>query len=670
MYERIKNQPSALNGDPWLKPYTGKIAERRERITAAAKRLRGRHRRLADFASGHEFFGLHRSKDGWILREWAPNATAIQLDGECNNWNGGTPEFAFTRISDWGVWELRLSANVLHHGERYLLNVSWNGGSGRRIPAFCRCVEQDEDTKLFTAKVWAPVRPYRFKNQSPLPLDGMFVYEAHIGMAQEAESVGSFNEFTEKTLPRIARTGYDTIQLMAVMNHPYYGSFGYHVSNFFAVAPRFGTPDDFKRLVDTAHGLGLRVIMDVVHSHAVKNINEGIALQDGTRTLYFHDGERGEHPAWDSLCFDYGKDGVLHFLLSNCRFWLDEYHIDGFRFDGVTSMLYTHHGLGRAFTGYDDYFSGAVDEDAYVYLALANQVIHEVTPNAVTVAEDVSGMPGLAAPVASGGCGFDYRMAMGVSDCWFKLFDQPDESWNMWTLWHELTNRRNDERTVSYVECHDQSIVGGQTAIFRMIGAAMYTGMLRNSGNLTVERGVALHKMARLISAAAAGNGYLNFMGNEFGHPEWVDFPRDGNNWSCHYARRQWSLAERDDLRYAGLNRFDREMIALLRAADIYGTVPQTVAIDDNRKIIAFERAGLWFFFNFNCTESFADVEFTVLDGEYVLALDSDSGAFDGHGRVTAGQHYFTVSELRGNERVNLLRLYLPNRTALVLRRV
>jgi len=399
-------------------------------------------------------------------------------------------------------------------------------------------------------------------------------------------------------------------------------------------------------------------------------VAEGIAEFDGTRTQYFHAGLRGEHLAWDSLCFDYGKDAVLHFLLSNCRFWLDEYHLDGFRFDGVTSMLYHHHGLGRAFTGYMDYFSGEVDEEAYTYLALANEVIHEVNPDAVTVAEDVSGMPGLAAPAADGGCGFDYRMAMGVSDCWFKLFDIPDEDWNMWTLWHELTNRRADERVVSYVECHDQAIVGGQTAIFRLIGSAMYSQMNVFTGDLRVDRGVALHKMTRLITAAAAGNGYLNFMGNEFGHPEWVDFPREGNGWSYRYARRQWSLPEKEFLRYHHLREFDREMVKLLRETKIYEAVPQMVSLDDKKKVIAFERNGLWFFFNFHSRDSYVDMPFQVPPGEYVLALDSDNEKFNGHNRVDAGQHYFTVSEKWGDELVHLVRLYLPCRTALVLKRI
>ena len=174
---------------------------------------------------------------------------------------------------------------------------------------------------------------------------------------------------------------------MAIQEHPYYGSFGYHVSSFYAASSRFGTPDDLKHLIDDAHSMGIAVIMDIVHSHAVKNELEGLGRFDGSYNQYFYGDHRREHPAWDSLCFDYGKNEVLHFLLSNCKFWLEEYGFDGFRFDGVTSMLYYSHGLGQAFGSYDDYYNGGQDTNAITYLSLANEVIHTVNPNAITIAE-------------------------------------------------------------------------------------------------------------------------------------------------------------------------------------------------------------------------------------------------------------------------------------------
>ena len=661
----LGNEPVPLNSDPWLAPFREKLRERSRRAVATVKRLTGGKSTLAEFASGHEYFGLHFRDGEWVFREWAPNAVRITLFGDFSDWRK-LPEYRLNRL-EHGVWELRLPAETVRHGMHYLLFMEWPGGSGDRIPAYARCVDQDKETGLFAATVWRPEQPYVFRHASPPAPAAPLIYESHVGMAQEEPKVGSFDEYREKILPKIAASGYNTIQLMAVMGHPYYGSFGYHVANFFAIASRFGTPDEFKALVDAAHGCGLRVIIDLVHSHAVKNEVEGLAKFDGTRYAYFHEGSRGEHSGWDSLCFNYAKPEVLHFLLSNCRFYLDEYRIDGFRFDGVTSMMYLHHGLGKTFTGYDDYFGGDVDEDALTYLALANRVIHEVRPDALTVAEDVSGMPGLAAPASGGGIGFDCRMAMGVTDMWFKLFDLPDQDWNMFYLFHELTNRRRDERSISYVESHDQAIVGGKTAIFRLADAAMYDAMHAGSQNLAVDRAIALHKMIRLATAAAAGPGYLNFMGNEFGHPEWIDFPREGNGWSLQHARRQWSLADEPGLRYHFLRDFDRAMLEMLnRNPEFFRRRVQTVRIDDCGKVLIFERDDCYFCFNFHPENSYFDYGFEVLPGEFETVLDSDAPEFGGFSRRAPEQRYWS----RQGQSGAFITLYLPSRTALVLKRI
>ncbi len=662
---RFDNDPVSLSSDPYLEPYRKILGERTSRVRDLARRLSGKAP-LKEFALGHLYYGLHRVRGGWVFREWAPNAEAVWMVGDFSNWEK-RPEWACRRINAAGDWELRIPARKLRHGMYGKLHLQWPRGEGDRLPSYARYVVQDPATNIFSARIWAPEKPYIFKYASPPRPESLLIYESHIGMAQEEAKVGSFREFQENVLPRVVKAGYNTIQLMAVMSHPYYGSFGYHVANFFSIAGRFGTPEEFKALVDTAHGMGLRVIMDVIHSHAVRNEVEGLGNFDGTRTAYFHAGPRGEHPGWDSLCFDYGKDQVRHFLLSNCRFWLDEYHLDGFRFDGVTSMLYLHHGLNRVFSGYGDYFGNAADPDAFSYLALANQVIHEVNPEAVTVAEDVSGMPGLAAPLKDGGAGFDYRMAMGVTDMWFKLFDRPDETWDMGNIAYELFNRRRDERTVSYVECHDQAIVGGQTAIFRLAGDAMYWNMHRHSPCPGIDRAVALHKMVRLATAAAGGHGYLNFMGNEFGHPEWIDFPREGNNWSYSHARRQWHLADDPDLRFGELQAFDRAMIALLKEDPaLYRMAPREVWCDNGAKVLVFRR-GKWFFcFNFHPTNSVTDYEIIVPRGKYRPVLNSDDPAFGGFGladdRIT--HHSFV------RQKCSRIRLYLPCRTALVLERM
>jgi len=659
-----------LAADPYLRPYTGVLSKRIEHIHLTAKRLTSGKIDLTAWAAGHEYFGLHFKNNEWVFREWAPNATDVYLIGDMSDWQT-VKKFALSQITDDGVWEIRLPASVMSHGDLYRLHLKWPGGEGDRIPAYARRVVQDMQTLIFNAQVWHPQPSYQWRipvfqcSEEPL-----LIYEAHVGMAQEAEKVGTFREFTQHVIPRILESGYNTIQLMAIQEHPYYGSFGYQVSGFFAASSRYGTPEELKELIDTAHEAGLRVIMDIIHSHAVKNVTEGLSRFDGTNYQYFHQGSRGDHIAWDSRCFDYGKHQVLHFLLSNCRFWLDEYHFDGFRFDGVTSMLYHHHGLGRAFTSYDYYFDESVDEDAYTYLALANRLIHTVRPDAITIAEDISGMPGLAVAAAKGGIGFDYRFAMGVPDYWIRLTkDTPDEAWSMGTLWHELTNRRHAEKTISYAESHDQALVGDQTLIFRLIGADMYHCMAADQRNIKVDRGLALHKMIRLITLSTAGHGYLNFIGNEFGHPEWIDFPRQGNAWSYRYARRQWRLADDERLVYRFLGKFDRDMLAIAKNYHMLASsAPQLLYEHSDNKILIFERAGLVFAFNFHPHQSYTNYRFEAPAGKYRMLLNSDAEIYGGQARLTAGQIHEALIEKTFDSKRQQISLYLPTRTALVLK--
>ena len=658
-----------LERDPYLKPYEKDLRRRFARITKTEKMLTGDKISLADFASGHEYFGLHFYRNEWIFREWAPNADAIYLIGDMTNWQE-KKKFALERINSEGVWEIRLPSDAMGHEDLYRLRIHWPGGQGDRIPAYSRRVVQDPDTLIFNAQAWFPRSHYIWKCTDFQPSkDALLVYEAHVGMAQEDEKISSFREFTLRTLPRIVAAGYNTLQLMAIQEHPYYGSFGYQVSNFFAASSRFGPPEDFKELVDTAHALGLRVIMDLIHSHGVSNEVEGLSRFDGTRYQYFHDGPRGIHEAWDSRCFDYGKYQALHFLLSNCRFWLDEYRVDGYRFDGVTSMLYLHHGLSKAFTSYEDYFDNSVDEDALTYLALANTLIHDIRPDAVTIAEDISGMPGLAVPQSSGGIGFDYRFAMGISDNWIRLVkDIPDEKWHMGHLWHELNNRRWDEKTISYTESHDQALVGDKTLIFRMIGSDIYDAMHIKCENLKVDRGLALHKLIRLITLSTAGNGYLNFMGNEFGHPEWIDFPREGNNWSFKYARRQWHLVDDDNLKYRFLANFDRDMILLAKRFRLLeSSGPHLLYEHSDDKVIVFRRAELVFVFNFHPARSYTDYCFEATPGKYQMVFNSDATEYGGHSRLIPNQCHLTLNDPLKQQNRNMLSLYIPNRTALVL---
>jgi 1,4-alpha-glucan branching enzyme len=656
-----------IKNDPWLEPYRQAIEGRYNYALSREKSLT-KGGSLSEFANGHLFFGLHKHPDGWTFREWAPNADSIYLIGEFNQWER-RPEYALEK-KEHGVWEIHLAADCLKHGDLYKMYVSWPGGSGERIPAWTRRVVQDPVSLIFSAQVWEPANPYRFKHKVKPPSQPLFIYECHIGMATEEERIGTYDEFRRLVLPRIVDNGYNAIQIMAIQEHPYYGSFGYHVSSFFAASSRFGTPEELKRLIDEAHGYGLAVIMDIVHSHAVKNSVEGLGCLDGDPNLYFHSGDRREHPAWDSLCFNYGRDEVLHFLLSNCKYWLDEFRFDGFRFDGVTSMLYRSHGLGESFSSYDDYYNLNQDGDAIAYLTLANKLIHEIKPKAITIAEEVSGMPGLAASIKDGGIGFDYRMAMGIPDFWIKLIKEySDEDWKPGAIWWELTNRRKDEKTISYAESHDQALVGDKTIIFRLIDADMYWHMSKNDQNLVVDRGIALHKIIRLLTASTINGGYLNFMGNEFGHPEWIDFPREGNGWSYKYARRQWSLLENRQLKYADLHAFDKAMVMLLKKINPKEPLYQRW-LHDQDQIMAFERASFLFVFNLHPSRSFVDYGILVQKGNYKIVLNSDAKEFGGFGLVDE-QIVHTTTQTAKNPDFELewIRLYLPSRTALVLKR-
>ncbi len=658
-----------LDTDSYLEPYQADIERRLEKILQTRQRLTGKRMTLADFAAGHEFFGLHFRDNQWIFREWAPNAEAIYLVGDMTDWQE-LQAYALENTHIDGIWEIRLSPDAIFHKDFYRLRIHWKGGGGDRIPSYARRVVQDPETLIFNAQVWVPKQPYQWRHPAlSRDFNDLLIYEAHIGMAQEYQGIGSYTEFRENVLPRIVEAGYNAIQLMAIQEHPYYGSFGYQVSSFFAASSRFGTPDELKALIDAIHDAGLLVLMDIVHSHAVSNEVEGLSRFDGTDYQYFHSGDRGWHPAWDSRCFDYGKIQVLHFLLSNCRFWLDEYRFDGFRFDGITSMLYLDHGLEKAFTSYDDYFTNNIDEQALVYLALANEVIHSVNSDAITVAEDISGMPGLGVTLEHGGYGFDYRFAMGIPDFWIKLTkDTADEEWPLGHLWHELNNRRPDEKSISYTESHDQALVGDQTLIFRLIGADMYHHMHVDDNHLKVDRGMALHKMIRLITLATAGSGYLNFMGNEFGHPEWIDFPREGNEWSYQYARRQWHLADDPSLKYNQLAMFDRDMIRLAKKYGLLDTPPAELLHDHNEnKILAFARNGLLFAFNFHPSHSYEHYQIDCPAGSYRMILNTDHPNFGGHNRLVPGQIHHTFTPEKGGSDRHVLSLYLPARTGIVL---
>ena len=654
-----------LELNPQLAPFAGDIDLRMFLYRATRDRILKEGQSLNDFANAYEFFGFHHVDGGWYYREWAPSAYQLYLEGDFNNWN--QTSHPLTPIGD-GNWEIFLPGDdALWDGCKVKTVVDANMTRTEHVPLYARRAVQDKQTRLFCAEVVDDRKTFQWTDQSFQGEDSLFIYEAHVGMAQEEGKVGSYREFADLILPRIKKAGYNTVQLMAIMEHPYYGSFGYQVSNFYAASSWFGKPEDLKYLINTAHSMGIRVLLDVVHSHAVKNTAEGINMFDGTTWQFFHDGPKGDHPAWGTKCFDYGKTGVLHFLLSDLKFWMMEYHFDGFRFDGVTSMLYHDHGLGTDFNTNDKYFSFNTHTEAITYLQLANELIHQVNPAAITIAEDMSGMPGMCLPISDGGIGFDYRLAMGLPDMWVRTVkEKKDEFWDIFKMWCEMCMRRPGEGTVAYVESHDQALVGDKTMIFQLADAAMYTDMEKTTHNPVIDRAIALHKMIRLFTMAGGGEAYLNFMGNEFGHPEWIDFPREGNGWSFHYCRRQWSLRDNPKLKYEWLGQFDEDMVHLAKEANLFDQrMGNLRLIDSTRQVIVFYRSGLLFALNFSPCNSYTDVEISLPDiADYEVAMCSDDAKYGGNDLV-AHMKYPAQVDKEGN---STIKLYLPARTAVVLK--
>ncbi|MDR2977327.1 MAG: alpha amylase C-terminal domain-containing protein [Streptococcaceae bacterium] len=644
-----------LERDPWLEPYEGDLLHRVFEYERTKKRLLGdkKEKTLAEFAQGYKYFGFHQEKDSWVYREWAPNPGVSQvfLAGDFNDWDGAHHEL--TSIGA-GVWELRVPGKM-PLGSRVKVQLIIDGQRNWRVPTYANYVEQQPDT-TYAQVLYQPT--YKFKHPQPKLAEAPLIYEAHVGISSEDFKINSYAEFARDVLPRIKADGYNTIQLMAIQEHPLYSSFGYQVSSFYAASSRFGKPDELMALIDEAHRLGLRVLLDVVHSHAVKNVGDGLNLFDGTSYQFFHEGARGDHPAWNTKLFNYGKDEVIHFLLSNLQFWLDVYKFDGFRFDGVTSMLYMDHGLGSSFDSYAKYFSMNTDVEAVTYLMLATDLIHDLKADATCIAEDMSAMPGMALPIDEGGVGFDYRLSMGVPDYWIKqLKTRTDEQLDMTGLYWELTTRRPGEKNIGYAESHDQALVGDKTLMFWLADAEMYWSMDIHSQSLVIDRAMALHKLIRLVTFSLAGEGYLNFIGNEFGHPEWLDFPRPGNGDSFQHARRQWSLSTNPELRYQYLLAFDNAMTKLEHD---FKFIEQTDSlrqkwIQNDDKLLAFQKGELLIAFNFHPTE----MKYMSFDvpGKLALVFDSDDAKFGGFGPRS---HF----KLEGNT----IELNLASRTAMVFR--
>ncbi|MSS78594.1 alpha amylase C-terminal domain-containing protein [Anaerococcus sp. AGMB00486] len=656
-----------LEIDPWIKDYKSDIDLRMEEFKKQKSKLLKKGEKLKDFANAHNYYGIHKTRTGWVYREWAPNAKGLYLIGDFNNWDRHSHPLEKINNEDW---EINIKGiRTIPHKSRIKVMIDYGDRTQDRIPLYARRVERDENLD-FSAVVLNPRKKFEWTDEKfKTKKDNLLIYETHIGMAQEKEGIGTYKEFEKNILPRIKDEGYNTVQFMAIAEHPYYGSFGYQVSNFFSPSSWYGENDELKSLINKAHEMGLNVIMDLVHSHAVKNTNEGINEFDGTDYQFFHKGEEGNHPDWDSKLFDYAKPGVCHFLLSNIKYWLEEYHFDGFRFDGVTSMIYKNHGRGVSFDNYSKYFSMNTDIEAINYLQMANELIREIKKDAITIAEDMSAMPGMCLPIKYGGIGFDYRLSMGMPDFWEKTLSIRDEDWDMGKMWYELSTYRPEEKRIAYVESHDQALVGSKTTIFRLADSAMYWEMEKDKHSIVIDRAIALHKMIRWITISMGADAYLNFMGNEFGHPEWIDFPREGNNYSYHYARRLWSLADNGLLKYEWLLNWDKRMLENIKDNNQLGNDIFRLWLDNDRKVIAYRNNDLVYIFNFHPQNSYDSFQVPIHDkGEFKVVLDTDDIEFGGLGRIS--KDYVYESKNLEHTDYDGIEIYLPSRTALALKKV
>ncbi|XP_066247178.1 1,4-alpha-glucan-branching enzyme [Euwallacea similis] len=675
----VPNIQALLDRDPYLKPYEAEIRRRYGVFKDYLEIIDTNGGGLDSFTQAYKYYGMHVQPDNSIIcREWAPKAQALFLTGQFNDWDRSSHPY---KQLDFGKWELVLPPTpqgtplISHLEEVKIVVLTQDNRKEDRLSPYAPYVVEPpkEQGTIYKQLFYNPPENerYIFKNKNPDRPKSLRIYECHVGIATQELGIGTYDNFTDNILPRIVKQGYNVIQVMAIMEHAYYASFGYQVTSFYAASSRYGTPEALKRMVDKAHEYGLTVLLDIVHSHASKNVMDGLNMFDGSESCYFHEGSRGVHSLWDSRLFNYSEYEIMRFLLSNIRWWVDEYRFDGFRFDGCTSILYHSRGVGQGFSGhYDEYFGLNVDTDGIVYVMLANHTVHILNPQAITIAEDVSGMPGTCRPVDEGCLGFDYRLAMAIPDKWIEILKKyKDEDWNLGNIVHTLTNRRWMEPNVAYAESHDQALVGDKTIAFWLMDKEMYTHMSKLSDpSPIIDRGLALHKMIRFITHALGGEAWLNFMGNEFGHPEWLDFPREGNNSSYHYARRQWNLVDDKMLKYEYLNEWDA---AMNKAESSYGwlaAAPAYVSLKhEDDKIVVFERSGCLFAFNFHPTKSFVDYKVGVQgEGAFKIVLHSDEKRFGGFDRIDSSVLAHT-SSVGYSGRSHSVQLYIPSRTCLCL---
>ncbi|KAI8557559.1 hypothetical protein RHMOL_Rhmol04G0020000 [Rhododendron molle] len=518
---------------------------------------------------------------------------------------------------------------AIPHGSKYRVYFNTSDGPLERVPAWAPYVVPDADGNQAFAVHWEPPPEYtyKWKHKHPEVPKSLRIYECHVGISGLEPKIASFNDFTEKVLPYVKEAGYNVIQLIGLVEHKDYFTIGYRVTNLYAVSSRYGTPDDFKRLVDEAHGLGLLVFLDIVHSYSAADEMVGLSLFDGSNDCFFHTGKRGHHKFWGTRMFKYGDVDVLHFLLSNLNWWVVEYHIDGLQFHSLASMIYTHNGFASLSGDMEEYCNQYVDKDALMYLILANEILHALHPKIITIAEDATLYPGLCEPTSQGGLGFDYFVNLSASEMWSSLLGNvPDCDWNMSKIVSTLIgNKHSADKMLLYAENHNQSISGGCSFGEILLGEPREHASDRKASIL---RGSSLHKMIRLISFTIGGHAYLNFMGNEFGHP-----------------KDMMNVDEKERILSRGL--------------------PNIHHVNDTTMVISYLRGPLLFIFNFHPTTSYERYSVGVEEaGEYQVILNSDEKRYGGQALIEQDQYIRKTVSKRMDGLRNCLEVPLPNRSA------
>jgi 1,4-alpha-glucan branching enzyme len=358
----------------------------------------------------------HASQRGVHFSVWAPNAQRVSVVGDFNHWDGRV--HPMRKMISAGIWEIFIPE--VAEGEHYKFEIRGPRGEvNLKTDPFATYAQHGTSTSCMVFDLnrykwddgdWMKERATRDQLNSP-----MSVYEVHLGSWQRVSEDGnrslSYHELADRLIPYTKEMGFTHLELMPVMEHPFDGSWGYQVTNYYAPTSRFGNPDEFRNFVDRCHQEGIGVILDWVPGHFPKDAH-GLAKYDGT-CLYEHEDPRlGEHMDWGTLIFNYGRNEVRNFLIGNALYWMDEYHVDGLRVDAVASMLYLDYSRKEG-EWVPNKFGGRVNLEAVEFLKRCNEVCYERFPGIMTIAEESTSYPGVSQPTYLGGLGFGFKWNMG-----------------------------------------------------------------------------------------------------------------------------------------------------------------------------------------------------------------------------------------------------------------